>query len=236
MHRVSGGVVKHAQAGHGLQQCRAGELRSVGPLAAVMVAVGVALGAVDVSAPAFASQHGQPGLAGVLIAACSVGSLLGGLACGARSCNSPATTGCSPARPPSCRCGGLIRCITSSRNPTAPTRPSTTGGAIEYEVAADDLGVRPKIRDIGWHRLRANVAALVDWLRICCREGWLGKPRRNHLGTERKFRDRASKIVEKLAKMRVRMGIMGAYGEKAEQLVLGKRTPPSRRDRGAPAA
>jgi hypothetical protein len=36
--------------------------------------------------------------------------------------------------------------------------------------------------------------------------------------------------------MRVRMGIMGAYGEKAEQLGLGKRTPPSRRDRGAPAA
>ena len=62
--------------------------------------------------------------------------------------------------------------------------------ADRYKVAADDLGVRPKIRDIGWHRLRANVAALVDWLRICYREGWLGKPRRNHLGTERKFKDR----------------------------------------------
>jgi MFS family permease len=66
-------------------------LQSVGPLAAVMVAVGVALGAVDVSAPAFASQHGQPGLAGVLIAACSLGSLLGGLAYGARSWTSPTT-------------------------------------------------------------------------------------------------------------------------------------------------
>jgi hypothetical protein len=32
------------------------------------------------------------------------------------------------------------------------------------------------------------------------------------------------------------MGIMGAYGEKAEELGLGKRTPPSRRDRGTPAA
>jgi hypothetical protein len=51
-----------------------------------------------------------------------------------------------------------------------------------YKVAADDLGVRPKNRDIGWHRLRANVAALVNWLRICYREGWLGKSRRNHLG------------------------------------------------------
>jgi MFS family permease len=64
-------------------------LRSLGGLAAVMVAVGVALGAVDVSAPAFATQHGQPGLAGVLIAACSLGSLLGGVAYGARSWNSP---------------------------------------------------------------------------------------------------------------------------------------------------
>jgi hypothetical protein len=36
--------------------------------------------------------------------------------------------------------------------------------------------------------------------------------------------------------MRVRMGIMGAYGETAEELGLGKRTPPSRRQRGTPAA
>jgi len=108
--------------------------------------------------------------------------------------------------------------------------------ARPYKVAADDLGVRPKIRDIGWHRFRADVAALVDWLRICYREGWLGKPRRNHLKTERKFKDRATSISVKLAKMRGGMGIMGAYGEKAEQLGLGKRTPPSGRDRGAPVA
>jgi hypothetical protein len=75
----------------------------------------------------------------------------------------------------------------------------------------------------------------VDWLRICYREGWLGKPRRNHKGTERKFKDRATAIAEKLAKMRVRMGIMGAYGSKAEELGLGERTPPSRRARGTPA-
>jgi hypothetical protein len=56
------------------------------------------------------------------------------------------------------------------------------------------------------------------------------------MGTERKFKDRATSISAKLAKMRVRMGITGAYGEKAEQLGLGKRTPPSRRDRGAPGA
>lgn len=37
-----------------------------------------------------------------------------------------------------------------------------------------------------------------------------------------------------LADMRARMGLMGAYGEKAERLGLGQRTPPSRRPRGAP--
>lgn len=42
-----------------------GLLRSIAQLASVMVAIGVALGAVDVSAPALAIQHGNPGLAGV---------------------------------------------------------------------------------------------------------------------------------------------------------------------------
>lgn len=66
-------------------------LRSTAPLAAVMVALGIALGAVDISAPALAIQHSAPSLAGVLVAASSLGSLLGGLAYGARSWNSQAT-------------------------------------------------------------------------------------------------------------------------------------------------
>jgi hypothetical protein len=51
--------------------------------------------------------------------------------------------------------------------------------------------------------------------------GWLGKHWRKHQGPERKFKDRATSISIKLATMRVRVGIMGAYGEKAEQLGLG---------------
>lgn len=104
-----------------------------------------------------------------------------------------------------------------------------------YKVAADDLGVRPKIRDIGWHRLRANVAAFVDWLRICFRQGWLGNPKRNDAEAERKFMERANAISDRLARMRVRMGVMAAYGPKAVQLFPGTQaTPPSRRPRGAP--
>lgn len=66
-------------------------LRSVLPLAATMAAIGAALGTVDVSAPALATQHGQPGLSGVLLAACFAGSMLGGLAYGTRSWSMPTT-------------------------------------------------------------------------------------------------------------------------------------------------
>jgi len=52
--------------------------------------------------------------------------------------------------------------------------------------------------------------------------------------TKRGFRDRAELITVKLANMRVRMGVAAPYGPKAEQLVLGQRTPPSHRPRGAP--
>jgi hypothetical protein len=103
-----------------------------------------------------------------------------------------------------------------------------------YKVAADHLGNRPKVRGIGWHRLRANVASLIEWLRICYREGWLGSPRRNDRGPERGFKDRGQRISVKLGNMRARMGVIVAYGEKAEQLQLGQRTPPSRRPHGAP--
>lgn len=87
---ISSAATATAPAGRTVRTGIADLLRWVTPLAAVMVALGAALGAVDVAAPAFATQHGQPGLAGVLIAACSFGSLLGGLAYGARSWNLPA--------------------------------------------------------------------------------------------------------------------------------------------------
>jgi len=101
-----------------------------------------------------------------------------------------------------------------------------------YKVAADDIGIRPKVRGIHWHRLRANVAGLVEWLRICSREGWLASDRRNHGEAKRGFQERGELIADRLAGMRVRMGVARAYGEKALELGLGDRAPPSRRARG----
>lgn len=51
---------------------------------AALLAVGGALGAIDVAAPAFATQHGSPAASGLLLGAFSLGSAAGGLAYGAR--------------------------------------------------------------------------------------------------------------------------------------------------------
>ena len=74
----------------------------------------------------------------------------------------------------------------------------------------------------------------MEWLRICYCQGWLGSPKRNHGRTTRSFRDRGERIQGKLANIRVRIGVAAPYGDKAEQLGLGQRTPPSHRRRGAP--
>ena len=53
-------------------------------LVGAMLPVGFAFGALEVALPAFAQSHGEPGLAGVLIALWSIGSIVGGLLYGAR--------------------------------------------------------------------------------------------------------------------------------------------------------
>jgi hypothetical protein len=103
-----------------------------------------------------------------------------------------------------------------------------------YKVAADTLACRPKIRSMRWHQLRAHVACLIEWTLICWREGWLGSPRRNQGEATRSYQDRARRIAGRLAGFRARVNLLAPYGERADALDLGERTPPSRRPRGAP--
>jgi hypothetical protein len=103
-----------------------------------------------------------------------------------------------------------------------------------YKVAADDLGVRPKVVSQDWHRLRAYIACLVDWLRISAKNGWLGSARTARKTGERRFKERGERIASRLLKMRHRMGLAQPYGAKAVELGLGELIPPSRRSRGAP--
>jgi hypothetical protein len=103
-----------------------------------------------------------------------------------------------------------------------------------YKVGADDIGVRPKICGLGFHRLRANAASFVEWLRICHREGWLGTPRRNTGAPKRAFKATGENIAVRLANLRARVGLMGAYGDAAFKVGHGLRTPPSNQPRGGP--
>lgn len=98
-----------------------------------------------------------------------------------------------------------------------------------YKVCADDLGVRPKVVSLDWHRLRAYAACLIDWLRIGAKNGWLGTTRSARRQGERRFKDKGKRIAARLAEMRVSMGLAKPYGARAVALKLGDETPPSRR-------
>ncbi len=109
-----------------------------------------------------------------------------------------------------------------------------------YKVCADELGVRPKVVSIDWHRLRANVACLIEWLRIGAKHGWLGSARdarrkgARRMEGERRFKETGERIAAKLAEQRLDKGLGQPYGPMAAVLGIGEATPPSRRPRGAP--
>jgi hypothetical protein len=104
-----------------------------------------------------------------------------------------------------------------------------------YKVASDTLANRPKAVGLDWHRLRANVACLVDWLRIAAKAGWLGSARtaQRPKGVRRK-KDAGRKASMSVAKTRARLGLYSPYGPGAKKAGSGEETPPSRRPRGAP--
>lgn len=60
-------------------------------LVAVDIPIGAMFGVLDVAVPAFAKQHGAAAAAGAVLAALAVGSMLGGLAYGARAHRATAT-------------------------------------------------------------------------------------------------------------------------------------------------
>jgi hypothetical protein len=104
-----------------------------------------------------------------------------------------------------------------------------------YKVGADDIGIRPKIVGLGWHRLRANAACLIDWLRIAAKNGWLScTVSAVKVAGERKFKSVGEKIAQRLGKLRVAAGLAASYGPQAKKLGLGPAAPPSGQPRGAP--
>lgn len=106
-----------------------------------------------------------------------------------------------------------------------------------YRVCSDSLGNRAKVVSLGWHRLRANVACLIDWLRIASKNGWLGsKPTKKPEDGTRNFKKVGEKDAQSLCDYRVRSGLAQAYGPQAVALRLGQEEPPSRRKHPPPRA
>jgi Transposase DDE domain len=105
-----------------------------------------------------------------------------------------------------------------------------------YRVAADSLANRPRVVSLNWHRLRANVACFIDWLRIAAVNGWLRsarKAKRTKKGVRTKV-DAAAKAVAKLIRDRSKAELDLPYGPRAAALGLGEATPPSSRSSGDP--
>jgi hypothetical protein len=99
-----------------------------------------------------------------------------------------------------------------------------------YRVAADDLGVRPKVVSLGWHKLKSNVACLIDWLRVSAKAGWLAaKPHQTKAKGERRFKRAGQRAAEQLEDFRTKVGLSDAYGPQAKAHGLGHEKPPSRR-------
>ena len=156
---------------------------------------------------------------------------------------------CSLGVTPQCAKDQTITCATDWRAlvPLARTEPlyhelrkshQSYEGAHDYwrdryRVAADTLANRPKGVGLGWHRLRANVACLVDWLRIAAVNGWLGSARRVAGKDVRPFRWSARDAARELADKRKKAGLGDPYGRQAKALGIGEESPPSERS-GAP--
>jgi hypothetical protein len=97
-----------------------------------------------------------------------------------------------------------------------------------YRVGSDVLANRSKRVGIGCHRLRANVACFVDWLKIAARCGWLGSTRNKtrHPG-DREFQESAEETVKELLDERGFLGLSGSYGPAALRLGFKIGKPPS---------
>lgn len=97
-----------------------------------------------------------------------------------------------------------------------------------YGVGGDTHHTRPKRVSRAGQQLRATVAMMIEWLRICWREGWLSTPRRNTNQPQRQ-KDIGPRIAARFAKTRQTLGLLAPYGRSAAVLGVGPPDPPSRR-------
>lgn len=101
-----------------------------------------------------------------------------------------------------------------------------------YKVAADSHHIRPRRIGMAWQQLRASAAVMVEWLKICIREGWLAsaRPFKRSPGKPKRVKLAKDKHADKL-KERRDAGLDFPYGQAAVRLGIGE-LKPTRGSRG----
>jgi hypothetical protein len=74
-----------------------------------------------------------------------------------------------------------------------------------YRIGPDCLALRPKRATAGWQQLRVSAAIVIEWLRVCFRQGWIGKN-----GRHQEPRPRTSKrVFDQTRRAREQLGRWG---------------------------
>jgi hypothetical protein len=72
---------------------------------------------------------------------------------------------------------------------------------VRYRVGGDSLATRPKRIGIGTQQLRSSAGLFLEWLRICLRQGWIGRNGRHAPGRPRRLRGMSSHVAGKRKKL-----------------------------------
>ena len=82
---------------------------------------------------------------------------------------------------------------------------ATCADAPSNRIGADCHELRPKRIGAAWQQLRVSAATVIEWLRVCYRQGWLGKH-----GRHQEPRQRTSKrVLDQTQRARERLGRWG---------------------------
>jgi hypothetical protein len=96
---------------------------------------------------------------------------------------------------------------------------------VRYLVGPDQLSIRPKRIGIGVQQLRSSAAMLLEWQRICLRQGWLGRNGRRASG----YPHRPRGMQRSLERRRQKLGRTG--GTRTADRPQARGQPPPADDR-----
>jgi Transposase DDE domain len=121
------------------------------------------------------------------------------------ACSMPQSDGCEKLQTISCA-KDYTRLLPLWRTADAYAAMRETHGEYErvhafqrtrYRVGPDTLSTRPKRIGIGCQQLRSSAALFLEWLRICLRQGWVGRNGRRAAGHPTRPRGMSASIARR---------------------------------------